>query len=107
MESQEDDITKLQRMQESYSEEHTNTLFSIYVKNLDTSVNNSDMVTHFKSCGNIFGINIFGGKNCKRYAVIDFASEKSAEIALILNGSVLKGKKIVVQRKRDFNKKQG
>lgn len=92
-------------MQQSYSDSHGESVCSVYVKNLDTSVSNSDIASHFRSCGTISGINVVGGRSLKKYAVVDFPTDRSVEIALLLNGSVLKGKKIVVQRKKDFNKK--
>lgn len=103
-ETQEDDITRLERMQESYSEDHSKAVYSVYVKNLDTSVTNSDIAMHFKSCGHISGVNVVNGKNLRRYAVINFSSQRSVEICLHLNGSVLKGKKMVIQKKINFNK---
>ncbi|KMV66707.1 putative RNA-binding protein [Encephalitozoon cuniculi EcunIII-L] len=101
----ESDIERLQRMQQSYLGAQEKPVSSVYVKNLDTSVTNSDIAAHFRSCGNMSGINVVNPKNSKKYAVIDFTSERSVEMSLLFNGSVLKGKKIVVQKKREADKK--
>lgn len=101
---EESDIARLQRMQERGSGSSDAAACTVYVKNLDTSVNNADIAAHFRACGQMSAINVVG-KSIKKYAVIDFTSEWSVEISLSLSGSVLKGKKIVVQRKKDFNKR--
>ncbi|KAG5858883.1 RNA-binding domain-containing protein [Encephalitozoon hellem] len=101
----ESDIERLQRMQQSYLDEKERPVSSVYVKNLDASVTNSDIAAHFRSCGNISGINVITAKNTRKYAVVDFTSEKSVEMSLLFNGSVLKGKKIVVQKKREADKR--
>ncbi|ADM10904.1 RNA-binding protein [Encephalitozoon intestinalis ATCC 50506] len=98
---EESDIERFHRMQQSYLGNQEKAVSSVYVKNLDASVSNSDIAAHFRSCGNISGINVISTKNSKKYAIIDFSSEKSVEMSLLFNGSVLKGKKIIVQRKRD------
>ncbi|KAH9412144.1 hypothetical protein HK407_01g00360 [Ordospora pajunii] len=100
----ETDAQKLLRMQGEYLDSSLQCAFTVYIKNLDTSASNQDISTHFKSCGVISRINMLGSGS-KKYATIDFASEKSIEMALLFNGSVLKGKRIIVQKKKDFDKK--
>lgn len=101
----ESDIERLQRMQESYLGTQGKTVSCVYVKNLDTSVTNSDIAAHFKSCGSMSGVSVLNTKASKKYAIVEFASERSVEMALLFNGSVLKGKKIIVQRKKDADKR--
>jgi polyadenylate-binding protein 2 len=105
MSEAEDDATRLQRLQQPCSDTAPKPVSTVYIKNLDDSVSNADIVAHFKSCGAIASINVFGARGARRYAVIDFHSERAADISMSLNGSVLRGKKIIVQKKKDFNKR--
>jgi polyadenylate-binding protein 2 len=103
--SDEDDVAKFQRLQKAHSDGTSKATDTVYVKNLDDSVTNADIVAHFRSCGAIVSVNVLGGRGARKYAIVDFGSDRAADISTSLNGSVLKGKKIVVQKKRDFNKR--
>jgi len=69
---------------------------SIYVGNLDPRTEKGDLEEHFKNCGDIARVSILKGKSA---AYIEFKDSWSVQGALSMNGSKLKGKEIIVEKK--------
>jgi polyadenylate-binding protein 2 len=76
---------------------------SIFVGNLDESTVPDDLLQHFQACGAIEKITILMDKHTnkpKGYAYVQFVDDKSVELALGFNETVMKGKALSVVPKR-------
>ena len=76
---------------------------SVWVGNLDQSVTEAKLQNYFSCCGEIVKITIptKASRLPAKYAYIEFAKQKSVDIALKLNDNLFSGKNIQVRRKRD------
>lgn len=81
-------------------------LKSIFVSNIDFEITPNEIEDFFQDCGEIVRITLFNdSKHIHRshkqgFAYVEFDRETSVERALLFNGSILKGSKIKIQRKR-------
>jgi RNA recognition motif-containing protein len=73
----------------------------VYVGNLDLDTSKHDLEEHFNSTGDIVRV-IVMKKGKVAWAFIQFNDQWSVEGALFLNGTVLRDRKIKVQRKRSI-----
>eukprot|EP01115_Flamella_aegyptia_P008568 TRINITY_DN35813_c0_g1_i1.p1 TRINITY_DN35813_c0_g1~~TRINITY_DN35813_c0_g1_i1.p1 ORF type:complete len:216 (-),score=65.74 TRINITY_DN35813_c0_g1_i1:61-708(-) len=76
---------------------------SVYVSNVDYGCTDEELGAHFKSCGTITRITIIKDKytgHPKGYAYIEFENEDAVKYALILNGSLIRGRQLKVLAKR-------
>jgi polyadenylate-binding protein 2 len=76
--------------------------YTLILRNLDDTVTHFDITSHFKTCGHVVGINLLVNRNKNKYAFVSFSTMSSIKLGLLLNGSVLKGKKILVNVKKEF-----
>lgn len=81
-------------------------LKSIFVSNIDFNITPNEIEDFFQNCGEIIRITLFNdNKHIHRghkrgFAYVEFDKEIYVEKALLLNGSILKGNKIKIQKKR-------
>jgi len=76
---------------------------SIYVGNVDYGVEAEDLAMHFKQCGEVSRVTIpcnYHNHQPKGFAYVEFEQRKSVENAIEFNGSELKGRLLVITRKR-------
>lgn len=71
---------------------------SIYVGQVDYEAQPEELREHFESCGTIERITIGETKSGQRkgYAYIEFADKEAVQSALLLNGSIFKGRELKV-----------
>lgn len=92
-------------------------LKSIFISNIDFEITPNEIEDFFQDCGDIVRVTLFNDnkhihKNHKQgFAYIEFDRETCVEKALLFNGSILKGTRIKIQRKRtnirSYHKKKG
>ena len=75
--------------------------FRIEIGGIETSVSENELKILFEKCGEIININIIrnetdSSQECKCY--IDFKRKESIEAALKLSGTIIKGKKIIINK---------
>eukprot|EP01054_Gregarina_sp_Poly1_P005755 Gregarina_sp_Poly_1__5754@NODE_3025_length_1445_cov_167_916546_g1914_i0_p1_GENE_NODE_3025_length_1445_cov_167_916546_g1914_i0NODE_3025_length_1445_cov_167_916546_g1914_i0_p1_ORF_typecomplete_len256_score43_89RRM_1/PF00076_22/1_5e19RRM_5/PF13893_6/1_6e06Nup35_RRM_2/PF14605_6/3_8e05RRM_7/PF16367_5/1_8e03RRM_7/PF16367_5/0_00042RL/PF17797_1/0_00039RRM_Rrp7/PF17799_1/1_4e03RRM_Rrp7/PF17799_1/0_0017Tropomyosin_1/PF12718_7/9_3e03Tropomyosin_1/PF12718_7/0_0012Nup35_RRM/PF05172_13/0_0073DUF1866/PF08952_1 len=76
---------------------------SVYVGNVDYGSTPQELQEHFKQCGKIFRVTIMVDKytgHPKGFAYIEFADASSANKALMLSATTLRGRQIKVLPKR-------
>jgi len=76
---------------------------SIYVGNVDYSVEAEDLAMHFKQCGEVSRVTIPCNHHThqpKGFAYVEFEDRKSVENAFEFNGSEFKGRLLVITCKR-------
>ena len=74
---------------------------SVHVRGVASSISESTLARVFAGCGRVIDCRLSGeGRSRFRFAFVAFASEGEVEQALGLDGLVLEGSKIRVQRAR-------
>ena len=78
--------------------------FSVYVGSVDYSVRKEELAEFFSACGEIKRCTIIADHYThkpKGYAYIEFSDMDGVENALKLNDQLLKGRQLVVRKKRE------
>lgn len=73
---------------------------SVFIGNLDFSVEEDELRKHFKACGNIVGVRVVRDSATgvgKGFGYVNFVQEGSVELALQLHNSTFKGRNISFQ----------
>ncbi|KAF7683798.1 Embryonic polyadenylate-binding protein 2-B [Astathelohania contejeani] len=101
---EEDETAILARMQEEIINANTKPekviqKNTVIVKNIGDKITKKDLFKHFKSCGYINSIRITKGKNGS-VGYIEFNKENSVEIALNMHSYIIKGRNVIVKRKK-------
>lgn len=104
------DLTILNQQNES-------DLKSVFLSNIDFEITPNEIEDFFQDCGEVVRITLFNNnkyihRNHKQgFAYVEFDREACVEKALLLNGSILKGSRVKIRRKRtnirSYHKKKG
>ena len=76
---------------------------SVYVGNVDLQASNQELADHFQTTGEVVRVTILKNKKTgrpKSAAYIQFKDSWSVEGALCMEGSNLRGRQLIVRRKR-------